>query len=174
MAIPDYQTIFLPLLKFVSTAEERSLRESINCLSDEFELTEEERKELLPSGKQRIFDNRVAWAVTYIRKACLIETIKRGYFHITDRGREVLKQNPERIDNKLLSQFPEFVEFRKPKKKRSTAPPIAVDPIPDDKNPEETLEAAYQELQEGLASELLQMVKQCPPDFFEHLVVDVL
>jgi len=76
MAIPDYQTIFLPLLKFVSTGEERSLRESINFLSAEFELSEEERKELLPSGKQRIFDNRVAWAVTYIRKACLIETME--------------------------------------------------------------------------------------------------
>lgn len=173
MAIPDYQTIFLPLLKFVSTAEERSLRESINFLSNEFELSEEERKEMLPSGKQRIFDNRVAWAVTYIRKACLIETIKRGHFYITDRGREVLKQNLERIDNNFLSQFPEFIEFRKPKKK----PPIdlpSVDPIPDDKNPEETLEAAFHELEGSLASELLQTVKQCPPEFFERLVVDIL
>ena len=173
MAIPDFQTIFLPLLKFVSIGEERSLRESINFLSEEFELSEEERKELLPSGKQRIFDNRVAWAVTYIRKACLIETIKRGYFHITDRGREVLKQSPERIDNKFLSQFPEFVEFRKPKKKTPTDPPI-VDPIPDDKNPEEILESAYQELQDSLADELLYTIKTCSPEFFERLVVDVL
>jgi len=173
MAIPDYQTIMLPLLKFVSTAEERSLRESINFLLDEFELSEEERKELLPSGKQRIFDNRVAWAVTYIRKACLIETIKRGHFYITDRGRTVLKQNPERIDNKFLSQFPEFVEFRKPKKKLPTDPPI-VDPIPDDKNPEEILESAYQELQDSLADELLNTIKTCSPEFFERLVVDVL
>jgi len=173
MAIPDYQTIMLPLLKFVSTAEERSLRESINFLLDEFELSEEERKEMLPSGKQRIFDNRVAWAVTYIRKACLIETIKRGHFYITDRGRKVLKQNPERIDNNFLSQFPEFVEFRKPKKKPFVDPPI-VDPIPDDKNPEEILESAYQELQDSLADELLYTIKTCSPEFFERLVVDVL
>jgi len=173
MAIPDYQTIMLPLLKFVNTAEERSLRESINFLLDEFELSEEERKEMLPSGKQRIFDNRVAWAVTYIRKACLIETIKRGHFYITDRGREVLKQNPERIDNNFLNQFPEFVEFRKPKKKTPIDSPTE-DLISDDKNPEETLEAAYQELHDELASELLQTVKQCAPDFFERLVIDVL
>lgn len=173
MAIPDFQTIMLPLLKFVSAAEERSLRESINFLSDEFNLSEQERKEMLPSGKQRIFDNRVAWAVTYIRKACLIETIKRGYFYITDRGREVLEQNPERIDNNFLSQFPEFVEFRKPKKKPPTDP-LVVDPIPDDKNPEEILESAFQELQDSLTDELLSTIKTCSPEFFERLVVDVL
>jgi restriction system protein len=173
MAIPDYQTIFLPLLKFVSTADERSLRESIDFLSDEFELSEEERKELLPSGKQRIFDNRVAWAVTYIRKACLIETIKRGQFYITDRGRQVLKRNPERIDNNFLNQFPEFVEFRKPKKK---TPVTGGDgkPPSDERNPEEILESAYQELQDSLADELLYTIKTCSSEFFERLVVDVL
>ncbi len=173
MAIPDYQTIMLPLLKFAGDEKEHSLRDAVERLADEFELNEEERKEMLPSGKQRLFNNRVGWAVTYIRKAGLIESLKHGIFTITERGHQVLSQNIEKIDIKFLNQFPEFVEFRKPKKK----PPkdtLDVTSIPGDKNPEETLEAAFQELEESLASELLQTVKQCPPEFFERLVIDVL
>lgn len=173
MAIPDYQTIMLSLLKYASDGKVHSTRESINYLAGEFHLSDEELKELLPSGKQALFDNRVGWANTYIKKAGLIESNKKGFFIITERGQEVLKQSPEKVDINFLNQFPEFVEFRKPKKKPPIGPPV-VEPITDDKNPEETLEAAYQELHDGLASELLQTVKQCPPDFFERLVVDVL
>ena len=173
MAIPDYQTIMLPLLKFVGDNQEHSLRDTVDYLADEFELSEDERKEMLPSGTQKLFHNRVAWAVTYIRKAGLIESPKRGFFNITERGQQVLSQNLEKIDIKFLNQFPEFVEFRKPKKK-PPKDPLDVKPIPDDRNPEEMLEAAFQELEESLASELLQTVKQCPPDFFERLVIDVL
>jgi len=169
MAIPDYQTIMLPLLKYASDGKEHLTRESINYLAGEFNLSDEERKELLPSGKQALFDNRVGWATTYIKKAGLIESNKKGFFIITERGQEILNQKPEKIDIKFLNQFPEFVEFRKPTKAPPPPPPGN-----GDKNPEETLEAAYQELQDGLASELLQTVKQCPPDFFERLVVDVL
>ena len=149
------------------------MRKAVNYLADEFDLSEEERKEMLPSGTQRLFNNRVAWALTYIRKAGLVESPKRGVFKITDRGQQVLSQNIKEIDVKFLNQFPEFVEFRKPKKKSAKAP-LAIKPLPDDKNPEETLEAAFQELQEGIAIELLQTVKKCDPDFFERLVIDVL
>jgi restriction system protein len=173
MAIPDYQTIMLPLLKFAADNKEHFLREAVDCLADEFELSEEERKEMLPSGTQILFNNRVAWALTYIRKAGLVESPKRGVFKITDRGHQVLSQDLENIDSKFLDQFPEFVEFRKPKKKLPKALP-GVATISDDKNPEETLEEAYQELHDELASELLQTVKQCAPVFFERLVVDVL
>ena len=173
MAIPDYQTIMLPLLKFAGDGVEHDLREAVDSLKDEFELSEEERKEMLPSGKQRLFNNRVAWALTYIRKAGLVESPKRGIFTITERGQQVLSQNIEKIDIKFLNQFPEFVEFKSIKKKPTKKHPTLSKEI-EDKNPEETLEAAYQELHHGLASDLLQMVKQCPPDFFEHLVVDVL
>jgi len=168
MAIPDYQTIMLPLLKFAGDGQEHSLRETIDFLANEFSLSDEERKELLPSGSQATFDNRVGWARTYMKKAGLLESTRRGYFCITARGKNVLEQNPQKINVKFLKQFPEFVEFQKPKKKGE------IDPPPVDITPEESLEAAYQELQHGLASELLQMVKQCPPDFFEQLVVDVL
>jgi len=168
MAIPDYQTIMLPLLKFAGDGQEHSLRETIDFLAHEFNLSDEERKELLPSGSQATFDNRVGWARTYMKKAGLMESTRRGYFCITEQGKGVLAQNPQKINVKFLKQFPEFAEFQKPKKKGE------IDPPPVDITPEESLEAAYQELQHGLASELLQTVKQCPPDFFERLVVDVL
>lgn len=173
MAIPDYQTIMLPLLRFLEDGKVHSKREADDYLAKEFKLTDQERKELLPSGKQPLFGNRVGWAITYIRKAVLIESERRGYFNITERGKQVLSQNPEKIDVKFLQQFPEFIEFRKVRKDRikrdKTTPSIS-----SETNPEELLETAHQELQESLASELLQTIKQCSPDFFERLVVDVL
>ena len=173
MAIPDYQTIMLPLLKFAGDNQEHSLREAVDYLADEFDLSEEELKEMLPSGTQRLFNNRVAWALTYIRKAWLVESPKRGIFKITDRGQQVLSKGLQKIDNKFLIQFPEFVEFKSIKKKPTKKNVIPTKEI-DDTNPEETLETAYQELHDELASELLQTIKQCPPDFFERLVIDVL
>jgi len=158
----------LPLLKYAAYNQEHSLREAVDYLAGEFQLNEEERKEMLPSGSQATFDNRVGWARTYMKKAGLLESTRRGYFCITARGKKILAQNPQKINVKFLKQFPEFVEFQKPKKKGE------IDPPPIDITPEESLEAAYQELHDGLASELLEMVMQCPPDFFERLVVDVL
>ena len=102
MAIPDYQTIMLPLLKYAGDDQEHSMREAVDFLADEFELSEEELKEMLPSGTQKLFNNRVGWALTYIRKAGLIESPKRGVFKITDRGQQVLSQSVEKIDNKFL------------------------------------------------------------------------
>ena len=112
MSIPDYQTLMLPLLKLLVDKQEHSLRETIEALAEEFGLTEPERKELLPSGQQPVFDNRVGWARTYMKKAGLLETTRRGYFRITDRGLEVLKQNPPIINDAFLMQFPEFVKFK--------------------------------------------------------------
>jgi len=173
MAIPDYQTIMLPLLKFVGDGNVHSKHEAVEYLANEFELTEEERKELLPSGKQGLFDNRVAWAKTYIKQARLIDSPKRGLFVITERGKQVLSQNLDKIDIKFLDQFPEFVEFKQIKKDKGKQLEKVARVFPET-NPEESLEASYQELQESLASDLLQNIKQCPPDFFERLVVDVL
>ena len=171
MPIPDYQSIMLPLLKFIGDGKEHSLRETIESLAQQFGLSEEDRKELLPSGRQATFDNRVGWARTYMKKASLLNYTGRGYFCITERGQEVLSQNPTEINAKFLKQFPEFVEFQKVKKtdKEGTIPPEEP-PV----TPEESLEAAFLELKESLASDLLQTIKQCPPDFFERLVVDVL
>lgn len=172
MAIPNYQSIMLPLLKFASDDKEHSLREAIDYLADEFKLTDEERKKLLPSGQQAIFNNRTGWARTYLKKARLLKSPQRGYFCITDEGKNVLSQNPKRIDVKFLKQFPDFLEFHKPQKDDIKKPKI--DLTTADITPEEFLEVAFQKLQEGLASDILQTIQNCPPDFFERLVIDVL
>jgi len=101
MAIPDYQTTMLPLLKFAGDNNEHRFRDTVQTLANEFDLTEEERKELLPSGQQVIFNNRVGWARLYLVKAGLLEATRRGYFKITEQGHKALAQKPERIDKKF-------------------------------------------------------------------------
>jgi restriction system protein len=169
MTIPDYQSIMLPLLKLAGDRQEHSLREVIEALADEFYLTDEERKELLPSGRQATFDNRVGWARTYLKKAGLLESIKRGYFQITERGLDVLKQNPPEIDNAFLRQFPEFIEFQTPRDKKRIEQDVS-----DTQTPEEEIEAAYQGVRQELVTELLQTIRSCSPAFFERLVIDLL
>jgi restriction system protein len=108
MAIPDYQTLMLPLLRLAGDNREHSIREAIDRLSNEFNLTDDEKKELLSSGKQEVFNNRVGWARTYLKKAGLIEITRWGYFRITERGIELLKKNVPKIDVRLLYKYPEF------------------------------------------------------------------
>ncbi|MCP9449157.1 MAG: restriction endonuclease [Nitrospira sp.] len=162
----------LPLLQFAADDKEHSLREAIESLSAEFGLTEEEKKELLPSGQQPTFENRVAWARTYLVKAVLLEAPRRGFFRITQRGRDILSQRPTAITVKFLEQFPEFLDFRI--KRHESKEEIQ---LPGNRNlqtPGELLESAYQKLREDLAAELLNTVKECSPAFFERLVIDVL
>jgi len=173
MSIPDYQSIMLPLLKSLSDMKEHTFRETVDKLAMEFNLTDEERKELLPSGRQPVFNNRVGWARTYLKKAVLIEAPKRGFIKISERGNETLSKNPSKIDLKFLNQYPEFIEFRKAKK-GATSAPTSTKTIPHEATPLEALETAFQEIQEDLSSELLQTVIQSQPDFFEQLVIDVL
>jgi restriction system protein len=172
MAIPDYQTIMLPLLKFAGDQREHSLRETIDQLAEEFRLTKEEKKELLPSGQQEIFTNRVAWARTYMGKAALLESTRRGYFKITDRGAKVLKQNPDRIDVRFLEQFEEFRQFRALRHTETKEEEVEVEV--HERTPEEALESAYKQLRDNLANELLQQIKSCSPGLFEKIVVELL
>jgi len=176
MAIPDYQTLMLPLLRYASDGEVHPFRNAYETLSDEFGLTEEERREPIPSGRQPVIVNRVGWAKTYMTKAGLLETVRRGHFVITDRGRQVLAQNPERIDVKYLKQYSEFMEFQSPSTGDDEQPgqDDADDVDPPTTTPEETLERAYVGMRRGLADELLKTVKECSPSFFEHLVIDLL
>jgi len=172
VAIPDYQSIMLPLLRLADDGNDHSLREAIEGLSNELELTEAERSELLPSGQQPKFDNRVHWARSYLTKAGLLEAPRRGHFRITDRGREVLSQKPVRIDVRFLDQFPEFVEFRSKHREREQGGDTSEGETLQ--TPGEMLESAYQRLREDLSAELLKSVKECTPSFFERLVIDVL
>ncbi len=173
MAVPAFQQVLRPLLRLTADGKEYSLREAIELLADEFHLNDEDRKELLPSGVQATFDNRVSWARTYMKKAGLLETPKRGYLKITDRGLEALKQDKV-INVKFLRQYPEFVEFNKG---GSKIPDPGGTPGPggdSEQTPLEAIETAYETVRNGLASELLDQVMKSSPDFFESLVVDLL
>ena len=171
MAIPDYQTCMLPLLKFYMDGQEHTFRETIEALAKEFRLTDDERRKMLPSGQQEVFDNRIGWARTYIKKAGLIEAPRRGVNKITDRGLEVLKKKPVRIDVNYLAQFQEFKDFRALRHTRTEDEPEL---DLSNKTPEESLEGAYQKLRGDLAADLLQRLKICSPTFFERLVVEVI
>ena len=172
MTIPDYQSIMLPLLSFAGDQQEHSLRETIDTLGDEFSLNESERHELLPSGRQATFDNRVGWARTYLKKAGLVESTRHGYYQITDRGIKVLTDKPDAINAKFLKQFPEFREFQNDSRKTDSTD--ASDQEGSKQTPEEVLEQAVQQLNNNLAIELVQTIKESSPAFFETLVIDLL
>lgn len=170
MSVPTFQEIMLPLLQFAGDGQEHTLEEAIETLAIRMHVGEEDRKELLPSGNQYRFDNRVGWARTYLKKAGLLESLTRGKFRITTRGLDVLKKNLSQIDRKFLQQFPEFLNFQNTK---------SIDTSKDENDqpnetPEEVLETSYQNLRQSLAQDLLDRIKKCSPRFFEKLVVDLL
>jgi restriction system protein len=169
MAIPDYQTIMLPLLKFANDRKEHTLQETVEKLSEVFHLTDEEKNILLPSGQQTVFFNRVGWSRTYLKKAGLLESPRRSYFIITQRGQDVLASNPKTIDANFLEQFPEFVEFKSIKHEK-TEEIIST----NGDTPEETLENAFINLRQNLASDILQQLKSSSPRQFEKTVVQLL
>ncbi|MCU7490544.1 MAG: restriction endonuclease [Ignavibacteria bacterium] len=175
MPIPDFQSVMLPLMKYASDDKEHTLRETSDCLAKEFNLTEEEKTELLPSGSQAIFDNRVGWAKTHLSKAGLLFSPRRSVFTISERGKQVLQSNPPIINMAFLRQFPEYVEFTKPARKNGSHSTTGKNEERlSDNTPEEALEYAYQEIKTSLAEELLGKVKSSPSDFFERLVVELL
>jgi restriction system protein len=168
--IPDYQSLMLPLLRYAADGQEHSLRDSIEALSKSFALSESDRTQLLPSGRQPVMDNRVGWARTYLAKAGLLEVTRRGHFRITDRGRDVLRDKPEAINVRFLDRFPEFVSFRKLSRR------LEEDESKGevDSTPEELLEQSYEKLRDALAEEILSRVMSASPAFFERLVVELL
>jgi restriction system protein len=168
MTVPDFQTLMLPLLRIAADKQEHVVSVVVEELAEHFRLTPEERKQLLPSGRQAAFDNRIGWAKTYLAKAGLLESTGRGRFHITERGLDVLTSPPNAINIGFLKQFPEFVEFQSPSGRVESQPRAELE------TPEELLEVSYQNLRLSLAQELLERVKKCSPQFFEHLVVDLL
>jgi restriction system protein len=173
MAIPDYQTLMLPLLKLANDEKVISLRDTTDKLAKEFNLTEDELTELLPSARKTRFYDRVGWAGTYLKKAGLLSSTERGKYQITNRGLDVLKNPPERITDKFLEQFEEFLEFTEKRKNESDG---LTTTIKNDvsQTPEEAIESAYLSIRQSLSDEILQTVKNCSPAFFETLVIDVL
>lgn len=174
MANPDYQSIMLPLLKFAGDKQEHSIRDAVEHIAVLFKLTEEDRKELLPSGQGDLIGNRTGWARTYLKKAGLLETPRRGYFKITDLGLEILHKNPPAINVKFLDQFPQFKEFRTVHKEKDNNEEQEEIGVSSSQTPQELLEYGYQKITNDLAQEILGLVKQCSPRFFEKLVVELL
>jgi len=172
MTVPDFQTIMLPLLKIAEDGQEHSGHEFLERLAKYFELSDEDLNELLPSGKQTRFYNRVGWARTYLIKSKLLEMPRRSFYKITERGKEVLKNNPTRIDMNYLKRFPEYIEFKEKENYRGEKKQI--EEVVEENTPEEILESAYQEIRDNLALEVLENVMSCSPVFFERLVVELL
>ena len=171
MAVPDFQSFFRPLLEFAADGQEHSLAEARAVLKEVMRVSEEDLQELLPSGHQTKFDNRVAWAKSYLVQAKILDSPKRGYFSITERGKELLSQGHDRINVKILNQYPEFVEFHTAKPgEQATQETSAF----QDETPEESLQKAYQSIRSDLASEVLTRIKINSPKFFELLVVDLM
>jgi restriction system protein len=177
MAVPDYQSLMLPLLQFAARKEtEISTSEAVEVLAKELGLTEDDLREMLPSGVQPTFVNRVGWAATYMKKAGLLETTRRGFYQITDRGRDLLEKQPKTINVELLRQYPEFREFEGPKDTRSSNKASKQKALSETSaaTPLEQLEAAYESLRDKLADELLAKLKKVSPAFFEKVVVELL
>jgi restriction system protein len=166
----------LPLLQMAAAADqkEHSLQEARDWLAEKLHVTDEERTLLLPSGRQAVFNNRVAWAKVYLQRAGLLASPKRGHFQIAPRGLEVLATKPQRVDIKLLDQFPEFVEFRTKKDTPDHEQTETETTSTDHETPEEALEASYSRIRTDLAADLLERVKKTSPAFFETLVVELL
>jgi restriction system protein len=175
MSIPDYQSLMLPVLVASAKGEVR-IGPVVDELANQLGLSPEERSELLPSGQQTVFSNRVHWAKSYLSKAQLVEITRRGYFRITTRGQTVLQSPPQKIDNKFLTQFEEFRQFRE----RSSATPEPDGAAPavaleDQKQtPDETMRLAYRQIETSLIHDLLERIREAPPDFFERLMVNLL
>jgi restriction system protein len=174
MPVPDFQSMMLPLLRFAGDGQEHKLRDGIEFIADHFKLSPEDREELLPTGNQTRLDNRVGWARTHLKKAGLLDLVRRGVFLITPRGREVLQQNPPALNLKFLDQFPEhrdwFHQERAEKENPDRTPPL---PLPV-ATPEEQMATIAGGLKQNLASELRERMQAMEPRRFELLVLDVL
>ena len=174
MPIPDFQTVMRPVLESVRHGQPLALGDVRQHVANAFQLTEEERKQRLPSGRQTVINNRVGWARTYLNKAGLLHIPQRGMVEITDRGQAALANGPDRITVRWLKQFPEFERFHShtPKDKTDDSQDMADDL--DQTTPDERLAEAHQSLMEALADEILTQVRQSSPQFFEQLVVDLM
>jgi restriction system protein len=177
MSVPDFQTFMRPLLAYGADGKEKNIREAINAIADEFQLSDQERSQLLPSGKQTALQNRVHWGRTYLDKAAALKKTRRSHFIITDRGRELLAKHPKRIDLSVLNQFPEFIAFRT-KHSDDEKGVILGEPTLSVSNssqtPDEAIQVALEEISANLQSQLLDRIFELSPGFFEQLVVDLI
>lgn len=175
MAVPDFQSLMLPLLRFAGDGVEHAFKDAVEAIAVEFKLTPEERHELLPSSSRTtLFYNRMAWAKTHMTMAGLLQAPRRGVFCITPRGRDLLiTPQLRRVDLKTLQQFPEYERARRGDAQASAEMSVQVAPAVE-LTPEEAIERAHLSLRKDLAQELLESIKQCSPAFFELLIIKLM
>ena len=175
MPIPDFQSLMLPALKALSDGEEKPISEIRNHIAEAQGLTPEEMRELLPSGRQPVFVNRVSWALLYLGRAGLSESIRRGVWRLTAEGERLLANAPPRIDMNYLRNYPTYVAWRTGKKTSPSRGDTTLIP-PDDSadTPEEELDRIVRQLRNELEADVLDRVREAPPAFFEQVVVDLL
>ena len=175
MQIPDFQSLMLPVLQASANGEVR-FADVVERLAEQLGLTPEARAELLPSGKQTVFNNRVHWAKTYLAKAGLLESTRRGHFKITPRGEQVVASHPDRIDISFLNQFEEFKQFREKSSHVGNQGEETLEPglATQKQTPDEIMRVAHKQIEDSLAQELLESLLEFAPDFFERLIVNLL
>jgi len=164
----------LPLLKFASDEKIHTLPEAVAYIASLFNLTEEEKKQMLPSGTQTIIFNRVGWAKTYLKKAGLLEDPKRATFRITKRGIDLLKENPPEINTKYLTRYEEFVAFQNNKSEKNKNKNVISEETQSNITPEESIEFGFQKLKDSVSEDIINKIKECSSNFFEKLVVELL
>lgn len=174
MAVPDFQSWLLPLLKRLADGDVHRMTALYDQLADDLALANSDRQVRLPSGAQPTYVNRIAWARTYLKKAGLIASPGRSLVQITARGKELLAEGPARITVGDLKRYPEFLDFHAPKSDVTTVSAASALSDRAEETPQESLERVHQALRDQLAADLLERVKQVAPSFFEKLVVDVL
>lgn len=174
MPIPDYEKVKLPALNLLADGRLHPLREVYEALSSHFSITPEERAELLPSGTQLRWNNRVNWACYDLFKAGLLDRPKRGHYKINDLGRKILADKPANLDRSFLRQFSGFLAWDKGVAKTTGAKPSPSELEPSTQTANERLEAAFEEMQSALKQDLLDIVRKMDPYAFEQLVVDLL
>ncbi|HOB03344.1 restriction endonuclease [Casimicrobium huifangae] len=175
MAIPDYQSVMLPLLKLAGDGQEHAMRSAIDLLGRQFKLSDDELTQLLPSGASSVFASRVGWARTYLKQSGLLVSPRRGVFKITSDGLSLLLEQPAEISLKTLERYPSFQAFKARSRESQTGTQQFAATVDQQRvTPEDALAVAYQTLRDNLESELLEQVKISTPAFFERLVIDLL
>jgi restriction system protein len=179
MAVPDFQFFMLPLLNELADGQEHKLQDLYVVLAQRANLSEEDKNELLPSGKQRVFHNRIGWARTYLKKAGLLDAVKLGVFVITEDGKTLLKTNPIKINKATLAQFSLFQEWQNGTSDPSIKPiqnsvPLLGHESDTSMSPTDQMEASFGIIQSELSDEILTLIRECSPRFFETLVVDLM
>lgn len=177
MSVPDYQSLMLPVLVQSASGEAR-IGDVVDRLADQLKLSEDDLAELIPSGKQTTFSNRVHWAKSYLKQAGLVEATKRAHFRITERGKEVLKSGLGRIDINYLKQFPEFIAFQNRSSGGDDNDELVVSPkyavVDESQTPDDLMRITNRAINASLGQDIIDRIIVGTPAFFERVVVSLL